>query len=94
MLGRFDSERAGPPVAALQRCRTVGEVGPGPQTVVKCVGVGVRAGVAHINVTLRRQRRYKETRQFHSPANPHPNPPLSSHLCPSQLVPDFLCLNL
>lgn len=55
MLGRFDSERAGPPVAALQRCRTVGEVGPGPQTVVKCVGVGVRAGVAHINVTLRRQ---------------------------------------
>lgn len=55
--------------------------------VVKSMGVGLCSGGRHINVTL---RRYKETRQFPSSVDPQPERP-SSHRCPSQLLPDFLC---
>lgn len=87
-LGRFDSERVG-----------LGGVSPAMQNgwgsgargakVVKSMGVGLCSGVGHINVTLR----YKQTTQFHSSANPQLER-LSSHRCPLQLLPDFLCYTL
>lgn len=87
-LGRFDSERVGLGGGSPAMQNGSGS-GARRANVVKSMGVGLCSGVSHINVTL---RRYKETRQFHSSADPQLERP-SSHHCPLQLLPDFL-LNL
>lgn len=81
-LGRFDSQRVGLG-GGMPAMQNGSGSGAGGANVVKSMGVGLCSGVGHINVTL---RRYKETGQFHSCADPQLEHP-SSHRCPLQLPP-------